>query len=247
MFPLRDANPRHGPSLVMWSLIGLNVLVFVYNFTFDSESQILRFYHTFGFIPREFFGLPIAEAFTVITSMFLHGGLGHILGNMFFLGVFGDNVEDHMGHLRFAMFYLLGGVVATLFHGFFTWDSSVPMVGASGAISAILGAYMVIFPRQRVLTFIPPLLIPWMIIRLFARVPRFFAPWLPAWIYIGYWALIQVLEASTGMVVSQEKTQGVAWWAHIGGFVYGVLFVWLFRRPVDRLNVKAILENSKDS
>ncbi len=234
MFPLRDANPRHGPSIIMWVFVGFNVLVFLYNFSFDSEGQLIGFINTFGFIPREFFGLPIAEAFTLLTSMFLHGGLGHILGNMFFLAVFSDNVEDRMGHLRFAAFYILGGIVATLFHGFFTRDSTVPMVGASGAISAVLGAYMVIFPKQRVLTFIPPLLIPWIIIRIFAKVPRFFAPWLPAWIYLGYWIGIQVLEASTGLVVSQEKTQGVAWWAHIGGFLYGVLAVRFFMKPFSK-------------
>jgi membrane associated rhomboid family serine protease len=230
MFPLRDANPRHGPATVMWLFVIFNILVFLYNLTFDSEGQMLRFVDTFGFIPREFFGLPVAEAFTLLTSMFLHGGFGHILGNMFFLVVFGDNVEDRMGHMRFSVFYLLGGVVATLFHGLFTQDSSVPMVGASGAISAVLGAYVVFFPRQRVLTFIPPLLIPWVIIRIFAKVPRFFSPWLPAWIYIGYWALLQVLEATTGLVVSQEQTQGVAWWAHIGGFAYGVLVARFFKK-----------------
>lgn len=231
MFPLRDANPRHGPSIVMWLFVGLNVLVFIYNVQFESERQLVQFYNTFGFIPREFFSLPIAEAFTLITSMFLHGGIGHILGNMFFLSVFGDNVEDRMGHLRFAVFYILGGIVATLFHGFFTPDASVPMVGASGAISAVLGAYIVLFPRQKVLTLIPPLIIPWIIFRMFSPAPRFFVPWLPAWIFIGYWALIQMVEASTGLVVSQEKMQGVAWWAHVGGFVFGVLAVRFFVKP----------------
>ncbi len=231
MFPLRDANPRHGPAVVLWVLVAANVLVFLYNLTFDSEQQLVRFVYHFGFIPREFFTVPVPEAFTLFTSMFLHGGIGHILGNMFFLYVFGDNVEDRMGHLRFAVFYLLGGVIATLAHGFFTTTSTVPMLGASGAISAVLGAYIVLFPRQRVLTFIPPLLLPWLVFRLFGRIPRFFLPWLPAWIYIGYWAVIQLLEAYTGTVVSQEKMQGVAWWAHLGGFIYGVLAVRFFLKP----------------
>lgn len=231
MFPLRDANPRHGPAIVMWLLVAANILVFLYNLTFDSEQQLVRFVYQFGFIPREFFTVPVPESFTLLTSMFLHGGIAHILGNMFFLYVFGDNVEDRMGHLRFLVFYLLGGVIATLAHGFFTTTSGVPMVGASGAISAVLGAYIVIFPRQRVLTFIPPLLIPWVILRLFGKLPRFFLPWLPAWIYIGYWAVIQLIEAYNGSIVSTENMQGVAWWAHVGGFIYGVIAVRFFLKP----------------
>jgi membrane associated rhomboid family serine protease len=231
MFPLHDANPRHSPAGVMWLLVAANILVFLYNLTFDSEQKLVRFVYHFGFIPREFFAVPVPESFTLLTSMFLHGGVAHILGNMFFLYVFGDNVEDRMGHVRFLVFYLLGGVIATLAHGFFTTTSSVPMVGASGAISAVLGAYIVLFPRQRVLTFIPPLLIPWVILRLFGRIPRFFLPWLPAWIYIGYWAVIQLLEAYNGSIVSAENMQGVAWWAHVGGFIYGVVAVRFFLKP----------------
>lgn len=231
MFPLRDANPRHGPAVVMWLLVTANIVVFVYNLTFDSQQQLVRFVYHFGFIPREFFAVPIPESFTLLTSMFLHGGVMHILGNMFFLYVFGDNVEDRMGHVRFLVFYLLGGVIATLAHGFFTTTSTVPMVGASGAISAVLGAYIVLFPRQRILTFIPPLVIPWLVVRLFGRIPRFWLPWLPAWIYIGYWAFIQLTEAYTGTVVSTENMQGVAWWAHVGGFIYGVIAVRFFLKP----------------
>ncbi len=238
MFPLRDANPRHGPAIVLWVVLIANILVFLYNLTFDSEQQLVRFVYHFGFIPREFFAVPVPEAFTLLTSMFLHGGIAHILGNMFFLYVFGDNIEDRMGHVRFTIFYLLGGVVATLAHGFFTTTSTVPMVGASGAISAVLGAYIVLFPRQRVLTFIPPLLIPWVVLRLFGRIPRFFLPWLPAWIYIGYWAFIQVLEAYTGSVVSTEQIQGVAWWAHVGGFIYGVIAVRFFLKATPKRTAK---------
>jgi membrane associated rhomboid family serine protease len=98
----------------------------------------------------------------------------------------------------------------------------------------VLGAYIVLFPRQRILTFIPPLLIPWAILRLFGRLPKFFLPWLPAWIYIGYWAFIQILEASSGFVVTAERMQGVAWWAHVGGFLYGLLAVRFFLKPTPR-------------
>jgi membrane associated rhomboid family serine protease len=230
MFPLRDDNPRHGPAIIMWVFVALNVLVFLYENSLSSERQLLRFVETYGFIPREFFSLPLAELFTLLSSMFLHGGLGHILGNMFFLFVFGDNVEDRMGHLRFPIFYLLGGVVATLFHGFFSLTSPTPMVGASGAISAVLGAYIVLFPRQRILTFIPPLFLPWLVFRVFARIPRFFLPWLPAWVYLGYWAILQLAGASSDFLVRSDEMSGVAFWAHVGGFIFGVVTVHFFKK-----------------
>ena len=229
MFPLRDTNPHQSKALIMWILIALNVVVFAYEFSlFDNERQLRQFVNVYGFIPNEFFALPLAELFTILTSLFLHGGIMHILGNMFFLFVFADNVEDQMGHLRFAIFYLLGGVFATLAHGVFSLGSNLPLVGASGAISAVLGAYIMLFPKQKVLTFIPPLFLPWLIARIFTRVPRFFLPWLPAWIYIGYWAGLQIVEAATGLVTPEANMTNVAWWAHVGGFVFGVVTVRLF-------------------
>lgn len=232
MFPLKDANPKHGPALTMWLLVGLNTLVFAYEFTlFDNARQLERFLGMFGFIPNEFFNVPLAEFFTLLSSMFLHGGLMHLAGNMFFLFVFGDNVEDKMGHGRFVLFYVLGGVVATLAHGAFSLGSSLPLVGASGAISAVLGAYIVLFPRQKVLTFIPPLLILWLPLRLFGKLRRFFMPWLPAWLFIGYWALLQIIEAATGLVTPEANMTNVAWWAHVGGFVFGVAMVRFFVKP----------------
>ena len=232
MFPLRDANPRHGPALVTWALLLLNLAVFGYQLTLDRELFV--FFARFGFIPREFFRAPLPEASTLLTSMFLHGGGAHLIGNLFFLYVFGDNVEDRMGHGRFLLFYLLGGGAAAVSHGLFSAASAVPMIGASGAISAVLGAYVLLFPRQRVLTIIPPLFVPWLVLRVFARVPRFFMPWLPAWLYIGYWAVMQFLEASNGILVSAPGADGVAWWAHVGGFVFGLLTVRLLvKRPLN--------------
>lgn len=134
---------------------------------------------------------------------------------MFFLYVFGDNIEERLGHVRYALFYLVGGAVATLAHGLLNPGSLIPLVGASGAISAVLGAYIVLYPRQRVLTFIPPL----------------FLFWLPAWLYLGYWALLQFVQGVAGLGVVDEG--GVAWWAHIGGFLFGALVVRaLAREPV---------------
>jgi membrane associated rhomboid family serine protease len=232
MFPLKDANPRHGPAVVMWFIVAINLLVYYHMFYNLPQLQLFAFIQQFGFIPVTFFAEPIREASRLISSMFLHGGFYHIVGNMFFLFVFGDNIEDRMGHLGFTLFYLLGGVTAALMHGLFSATSPVPMVGASGAISAVLGAYFVLFPRQRVLTLILPLFVPWLILRVFARVPRFFLPWLPAWLYIGYWAAVQFLEATGGLLVEGGMMSGVAWWAHVGGFVFGVLTVRLFlKRP----------------
>jgi membrane associated rhomboid family serine protease len=206
VFPLRDANPRTGPAFVTWILIAANVALFLYQLSLPSQRALFDFVVTYGFVPQEFFANPVAEALPVLTSMFLHGGLFHLVGNMLFLFVFGDNIENRMGHGAFVLFYLLGGALATLAHGLFAPGSQTPMIGASGAVSAVLGAYIVLFPRQRVLTFVPPL----------------FLFWLPAWLYIGYWALLQFVQATGGV------SGGVAWWAHVGGFVFGVAVVRVF-------------------
>jgi len=206
VFPLRDTNPRHSPPYITWALIALNALVFFYALSL-TRLELERFVFVYSFVPAFFFESPLANAYRLLSSMFLHGGWAHIVGNMFFLHVFGDNVEERLGHGRYLLFYLAGGVLATLAHGAFTPGSSVPMIGASGAVSAVLGAYIVLFPRQQVLTFIPP----------------FFVFWLPAWFYLGYWALIQLFEAVGGLIVVAGG--GVAWWAHVGGFLFGVLSV----------------------
>ncbi|MEZ4629944.1 MAG: rhomboid family intramembrane serine protease [Deinococcales bacterium] len=201
MFPLRDDNPKHRPSFVMWSLLAINVLVFALQILQSSDTA-LAFVNQYALIPRLFFREPAAQAFDLISYMFFHGSIAHIAGNMFFLWVFADNIEDRLGHSLFLVFYLAGGVVAALCHALLDKASNIPMVGASGAISAVLGAYFVFFPRHRVQTLIPP----------------FFLVWLPAWVYLGIWAIMQVFEAFSGLVGSN-----VAWWAHIGGFVFGLV------------------------
>ncbi len=234
MFPLRDDNPRRGPAPFTWLVIGVNLVVFLLQPTgaggFFAQLELFRFLQRWAFVPGEFFAAPFAEAPTLVTSLFLHGGWAHLIGNLFFLWVFADNVEETMGTARFSLFYLLGGVAATLLHGLFQPASPVPLVGASGAISAALGAYILLFPRNRVLTLVPPLIVPWLVLSFVVRVPRFFLFWIPAWLYIGYWALIQFLEAGNGLLMPQGMGN-VAWWAHVGGFVYGVLLV---RRFVPR-------------
>ena len=223
MIPLRDRNPRHGPAYVTWLLVAVNVGVFLYQLSLGESRAGWAFVLDHAFIPAYFFDQPFQHVTTLVTSAFMHGGLAHLVSNMIFLLVFGDNVEDRMGHIGYLFFYLGGAVVASLLHGLFEMGSQTPMVGASGAVSAVLGAYILMFPRQQVLTFIPPLFVPWLLLSFFAPMRRFYAPWLPAWIYIGYWALVQVWEAGLGLVSTPAETeQQVAWWAHVGGFLFGL-------------------------
>ncbi|NLG08448.1 MAG: rhomboid family intramembrane serine protease [Deinococcales bacterium] len=224
MIPLHDRNPRHGPSYLTWLFVALNVLVFLQQLRLGRSRAGFEFITEYAFVPGLFFAEPLTHLHTLVTSAFLHGSLSHLLSNMIFLLVFGDNVEDRLGKLRYALFYLGGAAAATLLHGLVNRDELVPMVGASGAVSAVLGAYIVFFPRQWVLTFIPPLFVPWLLLNFFAPVPRFFAPWLPAWLFIGYWALVQFWEAGFGLVTTASDVRDqVAWFAHVGGFVFGAL------------------------
>ena len=232
MIPLRDANPRHAVPLVSWAIVVVNVVVYAYQAYLGETRAALEFIFDYAFIPARFAAEPGAVGHTLITSAFMHGSWLHLFSNMIFLIVFADNVEDRMGRWRFAIFYLLGAAVATGAHGLSSAGSPVPLVGASGAVSAVLGAYIVVFPRQRVHTFIPPLIIPWIIASLFGRFPRFYLLWLPAWLFIGYWVVIQVAEAGASLGVAVEGG-GVAWWAHLGGFAFGAAAHRLFlrRRP----------------
>ena len=204
MFPVADINRARRPAILVKYLVAANALVFLYELLLP-EPQLRELFYTFGFVPRLFWEDPLGRAYTLLTSMFLHGGIAHILGNMWFLWVFGDNVEDRLGPGSFLVFYLLGGVAAALAQGVLMAGSSAPMIGASGAISAVLGAYYVLFPRAPVLTMV-----------LLVFYPVFF--YLPAWFYLGYWALLQFVEALMGV-------PGIAFWAHLGGFAYGILAV----------------------
>jgi membrane associated rhomboid family serine protease len=149
--------------------------------------------------------------------MFLHASWGHVIGNMWFLWIFGDNVEDYLGHFKYLVFYLLSGVAASFTHILLNPNSRIPSVGASGAIAGVLGAYFILYPRARVLTWFPP----------------FFLFYLPSWLMLGYWFLIQFLSgAATSIAETSQTTGGVAFWAHVGGFIAGILFIKLFpERP----------------
>jgi membrane associated rhomboid family serine protease len=217
--PLKDDNPRSRIALqiVTFGIIGLCVLAFLYQIT-QSEIGQQRFVYSFGFIPVTLFGearLPaeLAEVppwATLLTSMFLHGNFMHILGNMLFLYIFGDNIEDALGHFRFIVIYFACGLAASLLHGAMDPASEVPTIGASGAISGVLGAYLVLYPRRGV----------WVLI-FFRFVQR-----VPAWSALGFWAGLQVLNAT----VLADPQSNTAWWAHIGGFVAGIILVVPLRR-----------------
>jgi len=212
LFPLRDLHKTLTRPLVTWALIALNVLAFACQWSLDpsrSEALIERF----GVIPDVLLhgGHP-GSLITPLTSMFLHGGLGHVLGNLWFLFVFGDNVEEALGHARFAFFYVACGLAAASMQVAIGPVSTVPMIGASGAIAGVLGAYIVFFPRARVLTF----------------VPVFFLLEVPAFVYVFVWFALEVVRASFSLGASTAEG-GIAFFAHVGGFVAGVLLAALFR------------------
>lgn len=211
--PLKDLNPRRTYPVVNVMLILANVIVFLYQLTL-TPHQYNAFLATNATIPSHVSAflsgrLSFQFAFMpLLTSMFLHGGLAHIAGNMLFLWIFGDNVEDYFGHFPYLLFYLGCGIGSGLCHILFNFHSSLPALGASGAISGVMGAYIVLFPRARILTL----------------VLVFFLP-IPAFIILGYWFLLQFVAGVS--TVGAAATGGVAWWAHIGGFLLGVLVTFL--------------------
>jgi membrane associated rhomboid family serine protease len=213
MMPLTDDNRgRRTTPIVTWSLIAINVIVFLYQLLL-SDQQLWRFITDYGVIPQE---ISSGEAYlSLVTSMFLHGGWLHIIGNMLFLWVFGDNIEDIMGHVRYLLFYLLAGLAAGLAQVFTNPESTIPLIGASGAVSGLLAAYLVCFPHGRILT----------LVTLGFFITTFM---LPAWMMIGYWIVLQVIQGTMSLGIDAD-TGGVAWFAHIGGFVAGLVLVFLFR------------------
>jgi hypothetical protein len=207
--PLKDLNPRRTYPIINNALIVINVLVFLYQYTLPPHAFQL-FMTTYATVPARFPAwlaghAPLQAAFVpLFTSMFLHSGLLHIAGNMLFLWIFGDNVEDFYGHFTYLFFYLLCGVGSGLLHVLFNMSSAVPALGASGAISGVMGAYLILYPRSQILTLVFIFLVP-----------------IPAVIILGLWFIMQFLSAfvSLGSVTSSG---GVAWWAHVGGFLMGM-------------------------
>lgn len=204
MFPIRDHNPSGRTPFVTYALIALNVGIFLAYFPMLQEPALTRFFYDWGLVPR-FISEGVA-LHGVVTHMFLHGGWMHIIGNMLFLFIFGDNMEDEMGHFGFALFYLLSGLAAAALQFAASPYSEVPMVGASGAIAGVMGGYLLLFPKARVDVLI--------IIVIFFRIFP-----IPAWIVLGIWFALQVFNGA----VTPTDGGGVAYWAHAGGFVAGVI------------------------
>jgi len=216
MIPIRDTSPSRVYPVVNMLLIGANVLVYLVQLAQGPDLD--RFVFIYGLVPARYSNPQVAayfssagQLFSFLSFMFLHGGFWHILGNMWTLYIFGDNVEDQMGHLRYLGFYLLCGVASGVTHLAFNYHSNVPTIGASGAIAGVMGAYFILHPASRILTLIPILFIPY-----FVEIPAFF--------FIGVWFVLQFINAAG----SRGDMGGIAWWAHIGGFVLGIVFLKIY-------------------
>lgn len=219
MLPLYDTVRSRKFPLINVTLIAANILAFLYEFQLSS-SELKNFIYTWGLVPAHLISNPATAWVTIFTAMFLHGSWIHLLGNMWFLYIFGDNIEARLGGVRYLIFYLLSGVAAVFLQTYILSTSQDPMIGASGAIAGVLGAYLVSFPRSRIASLVPILFI-------------FTIVEIPAVIFLIFWFIIQVYS---GLFVMQgASASGIAWWAHIGGFVFGVITVPFFaRRPAYR-------------
>ena len=214
MFPIGD-DKLHGARtpFLCWLFIAINIFAFFYEISLGSE-QLDAFIRQYGVIPVDI--LNGENYFSLISSMFLHGGWMHLIGNMLFLYVFGDNIEAVKGHVGFLIFYVLGGLAASFAHILFNPESTIPSIGASGAISAILGAYIVWFPKSKIKTLVP--------IVFYITIIR-----INAFIFLFIWAAMQIFYGMASIGAESAQTAGVAYWAHIGGFVFGLVVALIFR------------------
>jgi len=219
MLPLKDDQVRYSTPYVTWFLIGLNLLIFLFESTLDAQG-LRQVVHQFAVVPYHVLVLlrgsprysPEQVFLPFLTSLFLHGSWMHVIGNMWFLFIFGDNVEDFLGHFKYLIFYLVCGFLAMSTQVIVSLHSTVPALGASGAIAGVLGAYCVVFPRARVLT--------WFFV---------FVLWVPAWVILGYWFVLNFLSGTaSALQVQSQNMGGVAFWAHVGGFLSGMLLVRVF-------------------
>jgi membrane associated rhomboid family serine protease len=213
MIPLRDTTPTKNYPVVNNVIIGINVVIFLVQLSLGPGWQ--KFVYIYGLVPARYsipqisayFSAP-HQVFSFVSFMFLHGGFWHLLGNMWSLYIFGDNVEDRLGPFRYLLFYLICGVASGASHLLLNLYSNLPTIGASGAIAGVMGAYFILHPRSKILTLIPIFFIPY-----FLEIPAYF--------FLGFWFLLQFINATAG----QGQIGGVAWWAHIGGFVFGIIFL----------------------
>lgn len=235
MIPLKDDAPRISTPYINYFLLAANIIVFLYQVSLPlhgGQAYLNAFVRDFGVIPVRIpiwlsggevpvqfvhelgtrFISPAAALLPILTSMFLHGSWLHLISNMWVLYIFGDNVEDYLGHFSYLLFYFVAGIIASVTHIAFNYYSGIPSVGASGAIAGVMGAYFLLYPAARVLTFF-----------------FVFFLWLPAWIVLGYWFVVQFLSGAATAVAATSSTQGgIAFWAHVGGFVAGLVMIKLF-------------------
>ncbi|MBS3809815.1 MAG: rhomboid family intramembrane serine protease [Desulfobacterales bacterium] len=216
MIPIRDTVPAKHHPVVTYALISVNVLVFMVQMS-CGPRELQQFIFTYGLVPARYTSGEIAvhftfiqQAFSLFSFMFVHGGFFHLLFNMWILYIFGDNVEDYLGSIYFLLFYIAAGLASGFLHFFLNLSSTSPVIGASGAIAGVMGAYFILYPNSRILTLIPVFFIP-----LFVEIPAFF--------FLGLWFFLQLLNAA-----GSQAQAGIAWWAHIGGFVFGVLALKFF-------------------
>lgn len=224
MFPLQTTVISRHPPVVTWVLIGINALFFYFELHMPHQS-LENFTYLFGIVPARFMhpewaahvGFPVDEYWPYLTSAFLHGGWAHIIGNMWTLWIFGQHVEDRMGSFRYLAFYLICAIASGVVHTVVNPHSTVPAIGASGAIAGVMGAYLIMFPTSRVIVMIPIFIFP----LLFDFLAVF---------YLGYWFLLQLFSGTVALVAMPEAG-GIAFWAHVGGFVAGILIFRMFLRP----------------
>ncbi len=216
MIPIRDTTPTQNAPIVNSTIIGFNIVIFVLQIAQGPGLNQLNY--IYGLVPARYTVPQITAYFTsgqqllsFFSFMFLHGNFWHLLGNMWSLYIFGDNVEDHLGHLRYIVFYLLCGLASGVSHLLLNMNSNLPTIGASGAIAGVMGAYFILHPFSKILTLIPILFIPW-----FIEIPAFF--------YLGFWFILQFINAAG----AQADVSGIAWWAHIGGFIFGIIILKVF-------------------
>ncbi len=228
MIPLRDDQPVFSTPLINYFLIAINLLVFLWELSVGMQSHraLNAFMVEFGVVPHHTLAAlsggsydGIAAAFLpLFTSMFLHASFLHVAGNMLFLWIFGDNVEDYLGHFTYLLFYLLSGFAAGVTHILLNVSSRIPSVGASGAIAGVMGAYFILYPRARVLVWFPPI----------------FLFHVPAWLMLGYWFLGNFLSGTATAIAETSQSSGIAFWAHVGGFVAGVIMINILRERPQR-------------
>ncbi|HLX84864.1 MAG TPA: rhomboid family intramembrane serine protease [Terriglobales bacterium] len=229
MIPLRDDQPTFSTPFVNYFLIILNVLIFLWEYSLGVQSHraLNSFIGEFGIVPQHTIEVLTGHSYDglataivpLFTSMFLHANIWHVAGNMLFLWIFGDNVEDYIGHFNYLAFYLISGLAAGAAHILVNQGSDVPSIGASGAIAGVMGAYLILYPKARVLVWFPPI----------------FLFHVPAWIMLGYWFVVQFVSGTTTAIAeTSQSSGGIAFWAHIGGFVAGVVMINLFRERSHR-------------